>query len=89
VLCCGLCAWGSWSFVFLCVIVLCSRGWMADRHSFVSILSSLPRFCLGGEKKGCLKEPVEGFTVELPNDSDLFRWTIWLEGPADTLYGGI
>jgi len=33
-------------------------------------------------------EPVEGFTVELIDESDLFEWRIWVEGPKDTPYEG-
>jgi len=31
-------------------------------------------------------EPVEGFTVELIDEADLFEWRIWVEGPKDTPY---
>eukprot|EP01121_Diplochlamys_sp_Union-15-3_P011289 TRINITY_DN3253_c0_g1_i1.p1 TRINITY_DN3253_c0_g1~~TRINITY_DN3253_c0_g1_i1.p1 ORF type:complete len:238 (-),score=52.25 TRINITY_DN3253_c0_g1_i1:57-770(-) len=34
------------------------------------------------------QNPVEGFCVELPDDSNLFEWTIYLEGPKDTVYTG-
>jgi len=33
-------------------------------------------------------EPVEGFTVEVVDESDLFEWRIWIEGPKETLYEG-
>jgi len=36
--------------------------------------------------KRMLSEPVEGVFVELVDDSNLFEWRIWLEGPKDTLY---
>lgn len=33
-------------------------------------------------------EPIEGFAIELEDESNLFEWTIWVEGPKDTLYDG-
>jgi len=33
-------------------------------------------------------EPVEGFACEIPNDSNLFDWRIYVEGPKDTMYAG-
>jgi len=33
-------------------------------------------------------EPVEGFTVELYDENNLFEWKIWIEGPKDTPYEG-
>jgi ubiquitin-protein ligase len=32
-----------------------------------------------------INEPIEGFTVELADESDLYGWKIWIEGPKDTL----
>ena len=29
-------------------------------------------------------EPVEGFCVELQNESNMFAWNIYIEGPKDT-----
>lgn len=34
------------------------------------------------------EEPVEGFTVRLPDDSDLFLWEVAIFGPPETLYEG-
>lgn len=34
------------------------------------------------------KNPVEGFSAGLINDSDFFKWEILIIGPADTLYEG-
>ncbi|KAL6077200.1 Ubiquitin-conjugating enzyme protein UbcC [Balamuthia mandrillaris] len=33
-------------------------------------------------------DPVEGFAVELPDESNLFEWRIYAEGPKDTFYQG-
>jgi len=33
-------------------------------------------------------EPVEGFACEIPDDSNLFDWRIYVEGPKDTMYAG-
>jgi len=35
-----------------------------------------------------LKEPVEGFICELIDDSSMFAWKVYLEGPKDTAYEG-
>lgn len=34
------------------------------------------------------KEPVEGFTVKLGDDSNLYQWHVGIFGPPDTLYEG-
>lgn len=34
------------------------------------------------------KNPVEGFSVGLENENDLFNWRIMIVGPNDTLYEG-
>lgn len=31
-------------------------------------------------------EPTEGFTCDLPDDNNLFKWDIYVEGPPNTLY---
>eukprot|EP01112_Ceratiomyxa_fruticulosa_P020994 TRINITY_DN7299_c0_g1_i1.p1 TRINITY_DN7299_c0_g1~~TRINITY_DN7299_c0_g1_i1.p1 ORF type:complete len:378 (-),score=119.59 TRINITY_DN7299_c0_g1_i1:118-1251(-) len=38
--------------------------------------------------KGILSDPVEGFTVELEDENDLFKWKVYIEGPKDTCYEG-
>jgi len=43
---------------------------------------------LANQLRGILNEPVEGFTVELSNESNLFDWIVWIEGPKDTYYEG-
>ncbi|GAM24663.1 hypothetical protein SAMD00019534_078380, partial [Acytostelium subglobosum LB1] len=43
---------------------------------------------LSNQLKGLMNDPVEGFTVELVNESSLFEWKIYLEGPRDTYYEG-
>jgi len=39
---------------------------------------------LQNQLKDILKEPVEGFAVELKSESNLFEWNIYIEGPHDT-----
>ena len=34
------------------------------------------------------KEPVEGFTVSLDNDDDMYRWRVAIFGPPETPYQG-
>jgi len=43
---------------------------------------------LANTLKKLLSEPVEGFMVELLDDSNLFEWKIFIEGPSDTCYEG-
>lgn len=40
------------------------------------------------EMKKIQEEPVEGFTVRLPDDSDIFLWEVAIFGPPETLYEG-
>jgi ubiquitin-protein ligase len=35
-----------------------------------------------------MTDPVEGFAPEIPDDSNLYNWRIYLEGPKDTIYEG-
>lgn len=53
--------------------------------------------CFGGggairalklEMKSLQEEPVEGFRVNLVNDSNLFEWQVGIYGPPQTLYEG-
>eukprot|EP01101_Sappina_pedata_P006898 TRINITY_DN3537_c0_g1_i1.p1 TRINITY_DN3537_c0_g1~~TRINITY_DN3537_c0_g1_i1.p1 ORF type:complete len:282 (+),score=79.66 TRINITY_DN3537_c0_g1_i1:55-846(+) len=34
------------------------------------------------------KNPVGGFSVDLPNDNDMFTWEVYVQGPTDTIYEG-
>lgn len=43
---------------------------------------------LSMELKALHKEPVEGFTVTVPNDSDMYVWHVAIFGPPDTPYQG-
>lgn len=38
------------------------------------------------EFKELMKNPVDGFKVELTKDGDLFDWTVYITGPEDTPY---
>lgn len=40
------------------------------------------------ELKRIQKEPVEGFQVRLPDDSNIFMWEVAIFGPPETLYEG-
>jgi ubiquitin-protein ligase len=40
------------------------------------------------ELKDLMKNPVEGFKVELVNENNLFEWQVYLAGPPGTLYDG-
>ena len=43
---------------------------------------------LSMELKALHREPVEGFTVTVPNDSDMYVWHVAIFGPPDTPYQG-
>lgn len=43
---------------------------------------------LGLEYRSLQEEPVEGFSVKLVNDDNLFEWEVAIYGPPDTLYQG-
>ena len=40
------------------------------------------------ELKALHRDPVEGFTVTVPNDSDMYVWHVAIFGPPDTPYQG-
>ncbi|CAF0756480.1 unnamed protein product [Didymodactylos carnosus] len=40
------------------------------------------------EYQKLLKEPVEGFTVKLDDNTNLYKWHVGIFGPPDTLYAG-
>lgn len=60
---------------------------MAQNLSSASCSSSAVR-PLQLELKRIQKEPVEGFRVRLPDDSNIFLWEVAIFGPPDTLYEG-
>lgn len=43
---------------------------------------------LAMEFKSLQEEPVEGFTVKLVNEDNLFEWQVAIFGPPTTLYQG-
>ncbi len=43
---------------------------------------------LSMEFKALQKEPVEGFLVTIPDDSDFYTWQVAIFGPPDTPYAG-
>jgi len=51
-------------------------------------MSSAATKLLANTLKNVLMDPVEGFTVELTDESNLFEWGVYIEGPKDTLYEG-
>jgi len=40
------------------------------------------------EFKKLQQQPVEGFTIGLVDESDIFKWKVALYGPPDTHYAG-
>lgn len=34
------------------------------------------------------KSPVKGFAVDLPDDSNIYEWKVYIEGPGGTDYEG-
>lgn len=51
----------------------------------MSAASSSARILINQLKK-MQKEPVEGFTVELIDESDVYKWRYYIKGPTDTPY---
>jgi ubiquitin-protein ligase len=43
---------------------------------------------LQNQLKSMTKEPVEGFKVELADESNLYKWHCYIQGPPDTPYEG-
>lgn len=43
---------------------------------------------LSMELKALHRDPVEGFLVTVPNDSDMYLWHVAIFGPPDTPYQG-
>ena len=43
---------------------------------------------LSMELKALNRDPVEGFLVTVPNDSDMYLWRVAIFGPPDTPYQG-
>jgi len=43
---------------------------------------------LANQLQSILADPVEGFTVELADESSLFDWRVYIEGPRETCYEG-
>lgn len=38
--------------------------------------------------KQLMKNPIDGFSVGLVDDSDVYKWQVMIEGPEDTMYEG-
>jgi hypothetical protein len=43
---------------------------------------------LQNQLKAMAKEPVEGFKVEIIDESDMYKWRCYIQGPPDTPYEG-
>jgi len=43
---------------------------------------------LAKELKDLTKDPVGGFKVELPDESNIFEWHVFIQGPPDSFYEG-
>eukprot|EP00471_Norrisiella_sphaerica_P003856 CAMPEP_0184480406 /NCGR_PEP_ID=MMETSP0113_2-20130426/1919_1 /TAXON_ID=91329 /ORGANISM="Norrisiella sphaerica, Strain BC52" /LENGTH=170 /DNA_ID=CAMNT_0026858871 /DNA_START=98 /DNA_END=610 /DNA_ORIENTATION=+ len=43
---------------------------------------------LRNQLKDLLKNPIDGFSVGLVDDSDIYKWNVMIEGPADTPFEG-
>ena len=51
-------------------------------------VSSSSSKILQSEFKELQQHPVEGFTIGLVDDNDMYQWKVGLYGPPDTLYAG-
>jgi len=82
--------------LFLCWIFVAGFCWIQsenmanDGHSHRSHISDaeLGKQLLKKQLADLNKNPVEGFSAGLINDSDFFKWEILIIGPADTLFEG-
>jgi len=61
---------------------------MQSRNNLTSTTSSASLKALQLEFNKLLKEPVEGFTVKLDDDTNLYKWHVGIFGPPETLYAG-
>jgi len=43
---------------------------------------------LANQLRSILNDPVEGYTVELADESNLYEWKVYMEGPKETCYEG-
>lgn len=50
--------------------------------------ASVSRRMLANQYRDLQKDPVEGFKVELKDDSNLYEWDVYIQGPPDTEYEG-
>ena len=64
------------------------NSWPRLTPSMADATSSATVKVLSLELKALQKEPVEGFQVSLPDDSNFFEWNIVIFGPPKTLYEG-
>lgn len=64
------------------------NSWQRLTPSMADATSSATVKVLSLELKALQKEPVEGFQVSLPDDSNFFEWNIVIFGPPKTLYEG-
>eukprot|EP01083_Nonionella_stella_P052406 139030_1 len=54
---------------------------MANTNNYATIL-------LRNQLKELTKNPVDGFSVGLVDDSSVYEWQVMIEGPEDTMYEG-
>eukprot|EP00761_Pharyngomonas_kirbyi_P013152 gb/GECH01013179.1/.p1 GENE.gb/GECH01013179.1/~~gb/GECH01013179.1/.p1 ORF type:complete len:238 (+),score=74.77 gb/GECH01013179.1/:1-714(+) len=50
--------------------------------------ASISSRMLANQLKDLQTDPVEGFKVELADDSNLYNWDVFIQGPPDTEYAG-
>lgn len=58
------------------------------REERMASASATSTRALSMEFKALQKEPVEGFLVTIPDDSDFYTWQVAIFGPPDTPYAG-
>jgi len=66
---------------------LYKEGLWAESGGVVPIIMAAAK-ALASELKDLKKMPLEGVTVKLVDDSDLFKWEVAMFGPPDTIYTG-
>ena len=62
--------------------------YFSNRKVMATTMTSSSSKILQSEFKKLQEQPVEGFTIGLVDDCDMFQWKVGLYGPPDTLYAG-
>ncbi len=73
-----------YAFVYAYVCVACVRGMLFDVYVYVWYVVCGPYLICVFAVLELSKNPVDGFSVGLKDDSDIYEWQCMMEGPAGT-----